>query len=655
MPDSSEADNEEKVAVVPSPMAAVAAAAAATPAAVLGGEEDGEAAAEERVGWCWCCVRAPPFSAAHPPLSKRELFSWFMYDWANSACSSVVISGFLPLLTQDSALGAAGFPRICPNVIRNATLIAAAGFAAKPFEYSDGMAMYRVTATDAALLPDSRCVAATGAFGAGAVGSVCPNFPSISDLCLHWPPPAAGGDADVFGLFVKDAVGTNWVPAAYTNSMNSLSTGLCILVFIACSAFADYGPYRRSLFVAISTLGSIFCIMALGIRPASWQLGGVVMVFTTILYSTSYVFYNAWLPLLAGNDPATLKAPKDRVEEVFQARMHDISSRGYYWGYFGSVLCLVVCLIIVIGMSATAENNIVPFSVCVAFAGLWWMGFASSTTFRFVQPRPGPPLPVGESYVIYPFKRMFRTAQAAGTMPETLKFLLAWFMFSDGFNTISSVGAIYANTSVTYDGIGKGIGITLLLLIVPLFAGIGGIFWNWVHATGRLTAKQIIVANCVLMTLTPAYGLLGFADSRLGYRRWWELYLGVIFYGLNLGSVQSFSRSTFGSMIPEGMEANMYALYNVTDRGSSWIGPGVVAAILSATGNIRYAFLYPIGMLLVPMALLYFVDVQRGVRMAANYAVANKTAAVAGSRGAVSLLSAAATPVEAESAELLQA
>jgi hypothetical protein len=100
-------------------------------------------------------------------------------------------------------------------------------------------------------------------------------------------------------------------------------------------------------------------------------------------------------------------------------------------------------------------------------------------------------------------------------------------LYSDGFNTISSVGAIYANTSVTYDGIGKGIGISLLLLIVPLFAGVGGLFWNWVHHTKRLSAKQIIVVNCLLMTLTPAYGLLGFADGRLGYRRWWELYLGV--------------------------------------------------------------------------------------------------------------------------------
>ena len=141
----------------------------------------------------------------------------------------------------------------------------------------------------------------------------------------------------------------------------------------------------------------------------------------------------------------------------------------------------------------------------------------------------------------------------------------------------------------------------------------------------------------------------------------------VIFYGLNLGSVQSFSRSTFGAMIPEGMEANMYALYNVTDRGSSWIGPAVVAAILSATGNIRYAFLYPMGMLLAPMVILYFVDVPRGVRMAAEYATVNKLTTV-GSRGAVSLVSGGAPPGAAaphaeggahakagESAELLPA
>jgi UMF1 family MFS transporter len=360
------------------------------------------------------------------------------------------------------------------------------------------------------------------------------------------------------------------------------------------------------------------------------------MVAITVLYATSYLFYNAYLPLLAGNDPQTLKAPRERVDEVFQSRMHDISSKGYIFGYFGSVLCLIVCLIVVIGSSATSENNIGAFSVCVAIGGFWWISFSASTTFRFLQPRPGPPLPAGEFYAVYPFKRMYQTALAASTMPETLKFLLCWFLFSDGFNTISSVGAIYANTSVSWDGIGKGVGISLLLVIVPMFAGIGGVFYNYIHTTGRLTAKQIIICNCILMTLTPAYGLLGFLSPGLGYRRYWELYIGVTFYAFNVGSVQSFSRSTFASLIPEGCEASFFALYNVTDRGSSWIGPAVVSAILSATNNIRLAFIYPCVMLLVPMLLLFSVDVQKGMRMASEYAVRYKTGVV-GLRGGVSV------------------
>ena len=629
------------------PSSDVAALVAAPDVAALVAAPDGAASDdEERVGWWWCFSRAPPRSAGHPPLTKRELFSWFFYDWSNSACSSVVISGFLPLLTQDSALGAAGFPRVCPNVVRDATLIAAAGFARAPFAYADGPAMYRVPWTEAPLLPDARCVPASGPYGAGAAGSLCPNFPPISDLCFK-----NFVSAEVLPLLVRDSSGTSWVPAAFTNAMNSLATGLCILTFIACSAFADFGPHRRNMFVAVSLVGCLFSVMALGIRPESWQLGGALMVLTNVSYATSGVFYNAWLPLLAGNDPRTLKAPPEKVEEVFQERMHDISNKGYAVGYFGSVLCLIICLVIVIGASATAENNIVAFSVCVAVGGLWWFVFSALTTFRFLQPRPGPPLPTGEFYLAYPFKRMWKTARAASTMPETLKFLAAWFLFSDGFNTISSVGAIYANTSVTYDGIGKGIGVSLLLLIVPVFAGVGSVFFNWVHASGRLTAKQIIVLNCLLMILTPAYGLLGFASPALGYRRWWELYLGVIFYGLNLGSVQSFSRSTFGSLIPEGMEANMYALYNVTDRGSSWIGPAVVAAVLSATNEIRYAFLYPVCGLAVGAGLLYFVTVPRGVHMAAEYAVVNKTAAV-GSRGALSAAGARAAATAAPTSVL---
>ena len=345
------------------------------------------------------------------------------------------------------------------------------------------------------------------------------------------------------------------------------------------------------------------------------------------------------VPLLSANDPAVLAAPKEKADEVFMDRMHDISSRGYAWGYLGSVICLLICVGVTVVFSG---DSIVAYGINCAIAGFWWFGF-SLFTFAWLRPRPGPPLPPGENYLVLPWKRMAITISRVRQLPQTFFFLINWFIFSDGFNTISSVGAIYANTSVTWS-IPKSVGLAGLLVITPIFAGIGNMFWNWIHNRNWLSPKTIIRLNLILMALVPAYGLLGFADKALGYRRFWELYLGVILYGFMLGSVQSFARSAFGAMIPEGLEAQFYSLYNVTDRGSSWIGPAVVATVINTTGTIRLAFVYPLIMLTIPTLLLHFVDFSKAEASAKVYARTHGTAVLA-TRGGVTVANITDTPI----------
>lgn len=404
-----------------------------------------------------------------------------------------------------------------------------------------------------------------------------------------------------------------------------------MVVFIALAALADYGHYRKPVFMGLSLAGCLWAILCLTIRSSSWEWGGVLIVLTSVCYASTYVFYNAWLPLLSANDPAVLAAPKEKADEVFMDRMHDISSRGYAWGYLGSVICLLICVGVTVVLS---DDSIIAYGVNCAIAGIWWFCF-SLFTFAWLRPRPGPPLPVGENYAVLPWKRMAVTFSRVRQLPQTFFFLINWFIFSDGFNTISSVGAVYANTSVTWS-IPKSIGLAALLIITPIFAGIGNIFWNWVHNKGWLSPKSIMRLNLVLMAFVPAYGLLGYADRSLGYRRFWELYLGVIVYGFMLGSVQSFSRSAFGAMIPEGLEAQFYSLYNVTDRGSSWIGPAVVATVINTTGSIRLAFAYPLIMLMIPTVLLHFVDFSKAEASAKDYARTHGTALLA-TRGGVTV------------------
>ena len=95
-------------------------------------------------------------------------------------------------------------------------------------------------------------------------------------------------------------------------------------------------------------------------------------------------------------------------------------------------------------------------------------------------------------------------------------------------------------------------------------------------------------------------------------------------------------------MIPEGLESQFYALFSFTDRGSSWIGPAVVATVIQSTGSIRLAFVYPLVALLVPAAALFAIDPDRAEAEAQAYAKAFDTAHGVKHRGALSVAGEAA-------------
>jgi UMF1 family MFS transporter len=72
-----------------------------------------------------------------------------------------------------------------------------------------------------------------------------------------------------------------------------------------------------------------------------------------------------------------------------------------------------------------------------------------------------------------------------------------------------------------------------------------------------------------------------------GLQQQWEMYpLGAV-YGFVLGGLGSYTRSVYGELVLEGAEAQFFALFAVTDKGSSVVGPAVVGAITDRYGDIR--------------------------------------------------------------------
>jgi UMF1 family MFS transporter len=75
-----------------------------------------------------------------------------------------------------------------------------------------------------------------------------------------------------------------------------------------------------------------------------------------------------------------------------------------------------------------------------------------------------------------------------------------------------------------------------------------------------------------------------------------------------LGGSQALSRSLFSRMIPPGREASFFGIYEVSERGTSWLGPLTFGAVVAATNSYRQALLSLIIFFIVGIIVLYLTD-----------------------------------------------
>jgi UMF1 family MFS transporter len=275
-----------------------------------------------------------------------------------------------------------------------------------------------------------------------------------------------------------------------------------------------------------------------------------------------------------------------------------ISSYGIAIGYIAALLVQTIGILIVIAFS----NSNVGLRLVLFIIGAWWFVFTIPTAM-WLRPRPGPPLHIASSksafgaglaYFTYSWKSLGRTVKHAQHLKDLLLFLGAWFLLSDSIATVSGTAVLFAKTTL---GMSYAM-LALINVIATIFGVIGAFTWSRIGIHLRLRPSQTILACILLFELIPIYGLLGYipAIQRLGVfglQQQWEMYpLGAV-YGFVLGGLSSYCRSLFGELIPPGYEAAFYALYAITDKGSSIFGPAIVGAITDRYGEIRPVSLSP--------------------------------------------------------------
>lgn len=293
-----------------------------------------------------------------------------------------------------------------------------------------------------------------------------------------------------------------------------------------------------------------------------------------------------------------------------------ISAKGIGIGYGAGLFVQCASIVILVGMGSSTWSQ----RVVLCCIGAWWAIFTIPAAM-WLRPRPGPPLPRSThqgwrawlSYIAYSWKNLFRTVKLARRLIDIVLFLASWFLISDAIATVSSTAILYAKTQLGMRPWALG-----MINVIATTTGVfGALSWSFISRHFKLRPHQTILSCIALFETIPLYGLLGYLPfvkewGVIGLQRPWEMYPLAAVYGFVLGGLSSYCRSLYGELIPPGSEAAFYALYAITDKGSSIFGPVIVGAIIDATGEIRPAFWFLAVLIGIPAPLIYFVNVERG-------------------------------------------
>ncbi|KAM3077098.1 Autophagy protein 22 [Clarireedia jacksonii] len=475
---------------------------------------------------------------------------------------------------------------------------------------------------------------------------------------------------------VVNVFGVELTTASFAMYTFSLSVFMQALALVSVSSVADHGNWRKKLLAGFGFIGSVSAMLFLLVVPQIFVIGSILTVICVVCLGCSFVILNSYLPLLVLNHPTVAgdgthsngasssialqplspsdgnresgdsfhKQPFGKLDESSKVDSTDlqlstrISAKGVGIGYMAAVSVQVICIVILYVMNKAGMPSTIPLRTVLFFVGSWWLTF-TIPSIMWLRDRPGPPLPTAIyeggasirtclSYTAFAWKSLWKTVKVAVKLRQVLLFLVAWFLLSDALATISATAILFARTELQMGTVS----VAMLSIVATTSGIVGATVWPILSKKFSLKTNQVIVCCLLLLEVVPLYGLLGYlpfiqAWGVGGLQRPFEIYpLGVV-HGVVMGGLSSYCRSFYGRLIPPGSEAAFYALFAITDKGSSAVGPAIVGRIVDATGQIRPAFGFLAVLIALPIPMIWMVDVNKGqedaIRMAGLMKAAN--------------------------------
>ena len=352
----------------------------------------------------------------------------------------------------------------------------------------------------------------------------------------------------------------------YATTVASLALAL-LMPFLG--SLADLKGNKKKFLAGTIGTGAV-SLAVMGV-PGNAMVFLAIYVFSSVMLNASLVFYDAFL-----------------VDATEQDRYDEVSSQGYAWGYIGSCIPFIVCLVIVLFGSGFGIGQLDGIRISFVITAAWWLVFSVPVLRDVHQTH----FKAREEHLFrHTLKGLVGTCKKIARDRRLLMYMLAFFFYIDGVHTIITMSTSYG-TDLGIDSTQ----LVLALLVTQFVAFPSAIAYG--RLAGRFGTKRMLliaVFAYFCITLFAAFFLRSAAE-------FWVLAVCV---GLFQGGIQALSRSEFGKLIPKENANEYYGFFDIFGKYATIMGTLLVSVFTQLTGSSSYGVLSVAVLFIVGFVLLW--------------------------------------------------